>query len=197
MTDATPTTRIGRKPVADLSAIVAAAWELIERHGYEGTTMSDIATKSGVSRRTLFNHVASKEALLFPGLDDYMRDFARVLSTRPVNEPVLAAMTFVIRELSAQTAAIESNFPCGPEVRAARLRPEATRFAHEQFAHWMNRAVLLWLGDTPETRITAGLVAALAAQVWTEMARIQSEDGVTIEAALERTMVSVSELLST
>lgn len=194
MSDTSGLSRAGRKPVADIAVIVAAAWELVERDGYESTTMTAIAEKAGVSRRTLFNHVPSKEALLFPGLDDYMQDFARVLSSRPIDEPILHAMKFVIHELSTSTGVIERVHPSGPEVRLARLRPEAIRYANDMFAKWMNNAVLLWLGDSPETRIKAGLVAALAAQVWTEMARIQAEEGTTIEASLDRAMAAVNDL---
>ena len=186
--------RAGRKPVADPTVLAAAAWELFERDGFDATTMSAIAEKAGVSRRTLFNHVPSKEALLFPGLDSYMQDFARVLSSRPVDEPVLSAMKYVIRELSASTGAIERAYPCGIAVREARLRPDSLKYANEQFAYWMNNAILLWLGDSPATRIKAGLVSALAAQVWTEMARIQAEEGATIEASLDRAMAAVNEL---
>lgn len=194
MSTAIGQSRAGRKPVADPTVLATTAWELFERDGFDATTMSAIAEKAGVSRRTLFNHVPSKEALLFPGLDSYMQDFARVLSSRPVDEPILQAMKYVIRELSASTGAIEHAYPCGQAVREARLRPESMKYANEQFAYWMNNAVLLWLGDTPATRIKAGLVSALAAQVWTEMARIQAEEDATIDAALDRAMAAINEL---
>lgn len=188
--------RSGRKQVADPAAIVRAAWELIERDGFDRTTMIAVALKSGISRRTLFNHFASKEALLFPGFDQYMRDFARVLSSRPSDEPILIAMQYVLRELSASTIAIELAFPSGPAVRQARLRIESVKFAHDQFAQWMNDAIILWLGDSAGTRVKAGLVSALAAQVWSEMARIQATSEISMDEALESTMSAVRELLS-
>lgn len=173
-----------------------AAWALFEVHGFDSTTMADVAVKAGISRRTLFNHFGSKEALLFPGLEQYMRDFARVLSTRPVDEPILVAMQFVLRELSASTIAIELAFPSGPAVRQSRLRLESVKYAHDQFALWMNDAVILWLGDTAPTRVKAGLVSALAAQVWSEMARIQATSHVSMDEALDSTMAAVRELLT-
>jgi AcrR family transcriptional regulator len=191
-----PEPRPGRKPVADTAAIVRAAWEQFEVSGFEATTMMAVALKSGVSRRTLFNHFGSKEALLFPGLEQYMRDFARVLSSRPASEPILVAMQYVLRELSASTVAIELAFPSGPAVRQARLRLESVKFAHDQFARWMNDAIILWLGDSAQTRVKAGLVSALAAQVWSEMARIQAASHVSMDEALDATMSAVRELLA-
>ena len=195
MTDA-PQSRPGRKPIADTEGIVRAAWALFEVDGFDATTMADVAVKAGISRRTLFNHFGSKEALLFPGLEQYMRDFARVLSTRPTNEPILVAMQFVLRELSASTIAIELAFPSGPAVRQSRLRLESVKYAHDQFALWMNNAIILWLGDSAPTRVKAGLVSALAAQVWSEMARIQATAHVSMDEALDATMAAVRDLLS-
>lgn len=195
MTDA-PQSRPGRKPIADTEAIVHAAWALFEVHGFDATTMADIAVKAGISRRTLFNHFGSKEALLFPGLEQYMGDFARVLSTRPNNEPILVAMQFVHRELSASIIANELAFPSGPAVRQSRLRLESVKYAHDQFVLWMNNALILWLGDSAPTRVKAGLVSALAAQVWSETVRIQATSHVSMDEALEATMAAVRDLLS-
>lgn len=42
-------------------AIIAAAQRLAVKRGYSGFTVEDLAEAVGVSRRTLFNHVSSKE----------------------------------------------------------------------------------------------------------------------------------------
>jgi TetR/AcrR family transcriptional repressor of mexJK operon len=44
-------------------AVVAAARELFVRHGFSRTTMDDIAARAGVTKRTLYNNYADKEAL--------------------------------------------------------------------------------------------------------------------------------------
>jgi AcrR family transcriptional regulator len=50
--------------------IVAAAQELAIERGYDGFTLDELAAQVGVSRRTLFNHVAGKEeAVLGPRPD--------------------------------------------------------------------------------------------------------------------------------
>ena len=156
--------------------------------------MAAIAQKVGVSRRTLFNHVPSKEALLFPGIEQYMAEFTDRLLKRPVSEPILNAMMAVVREQQVVPENIDVSLN-GPKVRAARLRPEATTYIKELSARWMHRAVLEWLGDTPENRIKASIVSALVAQVTTEVARIQSVEAANAEQALAKAMTIVRDIL--
>lgn len=187
--------RAGRKPVIDSDALVRAAWELFERDGYDATTMSAIADRAGISRRTLFNHVRSKEALLFPGIEDYMAEFTTRLTSRPQDEPILNAMMAVVREQQISPDANQLTTLNGPNVKHARLRPEAVAYIKELSERWMNRAVIEWLGDTADNRIKAGIVSALVAQVTTEVARIQSIEGANAEQALARAMAIAQEIL--
>jgi AcrR family transcriptional regulator len=189
------TSRAGRKPVIDSDALIRAAWELFERDGYDATTMSAIADRAGISRRTLFNHVRSKEALLFPGIEDYMSEFTNRLTSRPKDEPILNAMMAVVREQQISPEADQLTSLNGPNVKQARLRTEAVAYIKELSERWMNRAVIEWLGDSADNRIKAGIVSALVAQVTTEVARIQSTEGANAEAALTRAMGIVQEIL--
>ena len=56
----------GRPPKVDHHATIRAAWDVFEEVGFEAASMSMIAERAGVSRRTLFNHFPHKVALLFP-----------------------------------------------------------------------------------------------------------------------------------
>ncbi|WP_244200680.1 TetR/AcrR family transcriptional regulator [Micromonospora arborensis] len=58
-----------RKRERTRQAIVDAAVDLFERHGYEGTTIADIAEAAEIGTRTFFSYFASKEELLFPESD--------------------------------------------------------------------------------------------------------------------------------
>src|SRR4051812_10632314 len=58
-----------RKRERTRQAIVDAAVDLFERHGYEGTTIADIAAAAEIGTRTFFSYFASKEELLFPESD--------------------------------------------------------------------------------------------------------------------------------
>ena len=188
-------TRAGRKPAVEADDIIRAAWELFERDGYEATTMSAIAEKAGISRRTLFNHVATKEALLFPGIEKYMEEFTERLVSRPTDEPVLNAMMAVVMEQPIAPTAIEMTELNGPNVKQARLRPESSTYITELSSRWMNRAVITWLGDSADNRIKAAIVSALVAQVTTEVARIQSTESANAEAALAKAMSIVRDIL--
>ena len=56
---------MSRKPSADAhQKVLKAALELIADRGVEGTSMDAIAERSGVSKATIYNHWANKEALL-------------------------------------------------------------------------------------------------------------------------------------
>ena len=81
--------------------VLRAAMELFAERGIDATSMDSIAQVSGVSKATIYNHWANKEALLIEvmlflnGLDresaeidtgDLCRDLATVLSRRPPDE---------------------------------------------------------------------------------------------------------------
>jgi AcrR family transcriptional regulator len=51
--------------------IFGAAIGLFSTHGYEATTVEQIATAAGVSRRTFFRYFASKDDLMVTAIDSY------------------------------------------------------------------------------------------------------------------------------
>ena len=55
-----------RKPTSALKreAIIDAAKRAFEAHGVQGTSMDKLAEMAGVSKRTVYNHFGSKEALV-------------------------------------------------------------------------------------------------------------------------------------
>ena len=52
-----------RNPTATRTRIYAAAYALFYRKGFQRTTLDDIAMKAGVTKRTLYYHVRSKDDL--------------------------------------------------------------------------------------------------------------------------------------
>jgi AcrR family transcriptional regulator len=96
---------VGDTPIRDRKAretrgrIAAAALELFVSQGYEETSIDQIAEGAGVSRRTVFRHFATKEAILFDHLA-VRRDYALArLRERPSSEPTLVSLHVVLREL--------------------------------------------------------------------------------------------------
>lgn len=71
------TTRAPSKRAANAAALRAAvgdaAVELFVERGFNRTTVDDIAERAGISRRTFFNHFATKEAAAFAEHTDRMR----------------------------------------------------------------------------------------------------------------------------
>jgi AcrR family transcriptional regulator len=52
-----------RDPTATRARIYAAAYALFYRRGFQRTSLDDIAAKAGVTKRTLYYHVRSKDEL--------------------------------------------------------------------------------------------------------------------------------------
>ena len=59
------------------AALIAAAVELFVSHGYEATTIEQIATRAGVSPRTFHHNFPTKEDVLFDGYADRLDEAAR------------------------------------------------------------------------------------------------------------------------
>jgi AcrR family transcriptional regulator len=70
----------------DLEMVIDAAVRLFNRHGYEASSMADLARATGLSKSSLYHYVASKEELLKRALD---RAFAQLFAA--LDEPAARA----------------------------------------------------------------------------------------------------------
>jgi AcrR family transcriptional regulator len=78
-----------RKRDRTRQALLSAALDLFERHGYDGTTIADLAAAADIGTRTFFSYFASKEALLFPEGDTRIQAAqAAIGARRPTDRPV-------------------------------------------------------------------------------------------------------------
>jgi AcrR family transcriptional regulator len=69
-------------------ALISAAIDLFERHGYDGTTVADIAEAADIGTRTFFSYFASKEELLFPDSDARVQAAVTAIANRkPADRP--------------------------------------------------------------------------------------------------------------
>lgn len=66
---------IGRPRASSRATISEAACELFLERGYDATSVTDIATRAGVSRSSFFNYFDSKAAILWAGLDERIARF--------------------------------------------------------------------------------------------------------------------------
>lgn len=193
-----PGTALGRKPKSTPDDIIPIAWELFERHGFDATTMADIATAAGVSRRTLFNYFPAKEALLFPAVDEYMVAFTSSLVGRPAGESLFSSLEHSLVACRDIQLGLEKKFNPGPGVHAARLSESAIRHTRDVWAREMEKAVAVKLADQPGGAVLAGFVGAIAAQVWTEVTKHMKTEGPSadIDSALALSMSALKRLFS-
>ena len=81
-----------RKQQVVRGALSAAAEELFLSHGFEETTVEQIALAAGVSRRTFFRYYASKEDVMVERSDRLGVLLLAELAARPLAEPPLLAI---------------------------------------------------------------------------------------------------------
>jgi AcrR family transcriptional regulator len=78
-----------------------AALPLVIERGFETTTMEDLATAAGVSRRTFFRYFSSKEDVVFAFLDQWAARLAADIVARPAAENPVVAVQQSFRKLTA------------------------------------------------------------------------------------------------
>jgi AcrR family transcriptional regulator len=189
---------LGRKPKSTPDDIILVAWSLFERDGFDSTTMADVASAVGISRRTLFNYFSTKEALLYPAVDEYMEYFGALLLDRPRDEPLFHSLEHCLHHSHDKQIELEDRFNPGPKVHAARLSDGAVRYSRDHWAREMEQVVARRLEGQPGGAALAGFVGALAAQVWTEITKhlkAAGHDG-DIGEALAEVMASLRKLFS-
>jgi AcrR family transcriptional regulator len=59
--------------------LVQAALELYGEHGFEQTTVAEIAQRAGLTERTFFRHFADKREVLFAGADELQEPLVRAV----------------------------------------------------------------------------------------------------------------------
>ncbi|WP_370961524.1 TetR/AcrR family transcriptional regulator [Amycolatopsis sp. cg9] len=89
-----------RKKLAAWRAISDAALRLFEEHGYEATTIEQIAAAADVSRATFFNYFAGKEAVLFDQDPEARARWRARLESRDPGESLWDALTTVMLDVS-------------------------------------------------------------------------------------------------
>jgi AcrR family transcriptional regulator len=83
------------KPAAR-DRLAQAAFDLFDEHGYEKTTIDDIAERAGLGRATFFRHYRSKEDVIFPDHDQLLEQVRDRLRSTSHGSP-LAAVCDAVR----------------------------------------------------------------------------------------------------
>ncbi len=78
-----------RKKRATREAIAATARRLFAERGFDAVTVAEIAVAADVSEKTVFNHFAAKEDLVFAGGDSRLAQLQADIAERPPGTSVL------------------------------------------------------------------------------------------------------------
>jgi AcrR family transcriptional regulator len=70
-----------------------AALELFRERGYDSTTVAEIATRAGLTKRSFFRHFADKRELLFSGQELLVQLIAEAVGGAPASATPLDAIT--------------------------------------------------------------------------------------------------------
>lgn len=103
-----------RKKAQTREAIIAEAFALFERRGFELTTVDQIAEAADVSRRTFFRYFGTKEAVVFPDRDQRFPRFQALLADAQPGESPFA------RVKRALLALADDYMSAREQVRARR-----------------------------------------------------------------------------
>ena len=101
--------RRGRPPATSAAEVARVALRLFLEHGYEATTLEQVAAAVGISRRSLFHYFDSKSAIVWHGEQEALRAVLEELRDLPADLPwrsgvtraVLAALRFPDDDLEA------------------------------------------------------------------------------------------------
>src|SRR5829696_7959116 len=94
-----------RKKQHTRDALVAAAFGLFGRQGFEATTVDEIADAVPVSARTFFRYFGSKDDVILEFVADQYTAVFAAFEARPAGEPVLTALRHAtVGVLAAQEA---------------------------------------------------------------------------------------------
>lgn len=142
------------------SRLVAAAFELYEEHGFEGTTADDIAQRAGVGRTTFFRNFRSKEDVIFPAHEVLLERIAARLSTATSHTRLVAlteAARIVLDHYLSEGELARVRFRLVGSVPALRAREVASI---QQYQRLFARFLAEWMADEPDGALRADLVAA-------------------------------------
>jgi AcrR family transcriptional regulator len=72
--------------------LMQSALELYAKHGYDQTTVAEIAQRAGLTERTFFRHFADKKEVLFAGSNDLRDLLVRAVAGAPSSAAPLEAV---------------------------------------------------------------------------------------------------------
>jgi AcrR family transcriptional regulator len=170
--------------------ILDAALDLFERHGYDATTVTQIATAAGVTPMTFFRHFRSKNAVLVT--DPYDPLIAAAVSHQPrelstlerVRRGFLDALTRITPFEDATARRRVAIVAATPSLRAATVAGnDATQAAI------VDQLVADGVARFDASVVTAACLAALAAAL---LAWAEGDDDATLGELVQRALAQLA-----
>lgn len=165
-----PTIR-ARKRERTRRAILEAATELFDRHGYEGTTVADIAAAADIGTRTFFGYFPSKEDLLFPEADARIQAAVDAIAERGPQDRPADVLLRALRTVDAAGHDMVSRqaeqrlhlIRTVPTVRGRALQRQLD--AQREIASRLHEAYPDQLDDVTAGALVGGFIGAISGAV--------------------------------
>jgi mycofactocin system transcriptional regulator len=97
--------RRGRPPGTSARELEIIALHLFTERGFDETTVEDIATQAGVSRRTFFRYFDTKADVLWHAFDREVATLRAAFAAAPADQPLLEAIRTAVVGVNHYTAA--------------------------------------------------------------------------------------------
>jgi mycofactocin system transcriptional regulator len=161
--------RAGRRPTTSRGELERVALRLFMTHGFEETTVEDIAAAAGIGRRTFFRYYESKNDVVWGDFEGELQRMRAYLADGPPRAPMMDALREAIIAFNhldaAQVSAHRQRMTLILKVPALQahstLRYAAWRAVVAEFA--AHRLQLPATALLPQTIAYAVLGAAIAA----------------------------------
>jgi TetR/AcrR family transcriptional regulator, regulator of mycofactocin system len=126
--------RRGRPPSTSRRELQRIALRLFDAHGFDNTTIEQIAAEAGVSERTFFRYFTTKGSVLWAEFESEVLAIRDALADVPEGVPMMEAI---------RTAVVAANHYRAEDVPEMRMRmaliatePALSFGAAEHYAHW-------------------------------------------------------------
>lgn len=159
---------------ATADSIRREAAKLFFEHGYEATTLRQVAAVCGLKVGSLYNHIANKEDLLLQIMGGTMDELTAQIaaSLEGIDDPLQRLVAFISNHISFHAQHAERVFIGNSELRSlpADFRAEITakrRAYRAQIEDLINQAQLAGEVDVVNPRLHAYSIIALGTDVST------------------------------
>lgn len=152
-----------RKKDATRRALVQAAQQRFREQGFDATTIDELCTDAGVSRRTFFRYFPDKEALAFPHRSERLRRFVALLEDAPARANPIDTLRAIAHVFAQEYSANHAQLVA--QQRLIDRTPALVAREHEIDRDWeraMERAFARRLGNGADASLRARMMAGAA-----------------------------------